>query len=175
MATAAASTRLVPPAQTAAVKAIDVQLTPIATRERELAAKLDRFSVVLNHPFASLHQEEAISIEERLEARAEIDTVRAEHARVELTRRRLEAERQRALDAEKERVRAALHAKKKAAVVKLKARLLVAKDASDELRDVQHEEHTLLGEPFDSLHWQEFGDRLQVWLATARSYGLLDD
>ena len=174
MATAAASPRLVSPAQSAAVKAIDMQLAPLAKRESELAAKLDRFSLVLNHPFASIHQTDAVSVEERLEARAEIDTVRAEHARVELARRRLEAERQRTFEVEKERIRAAFHAKKKAAVARLKTRLLAAKDASDELRDLQHEEHTLLTDPFDGLHWQEFGDRWLQWLATLKAYGLDD-
>ena len=174
MATATASPRLVPPALSAAVKAIDAQLAPVAKREAELRLKLDRYATILDAPFASMHQSEAISYEERLEARAEIDATRADHARAELARRRLEAERQRAFDVEKERVRAAFHAKKKAAVARLKARLLAAKEASDELRDLQHEQHQLLQDPFDALHWQEFGDRWLQWLSTLKAYGLDD-
>ena len=44
----------------------------------------------------------------------------------------------------------------------------------DNLKDIQFEEHTLIGEPFDPLHWQEFGLRFEEWQAAARRYHVLD-
>jgi hypothetical protein len=150
------------------------------------AVSVIRYRTILDPNLARANGGPTPSHLELLTARAE-----APAAEQRLADRQLHAERaDRRADetntALREAQGAEFHRRKRDAVTRLAPRLLAAREALDALARLEDEEHTVLGPQFSrerlSSTWVGLmtespsqSSLLDHWLATARTYGLLDD
>jgi hypothetical protein len=177
-----ATIELVPVDQTEAVKAARAKLAPVLTHEQELEQQIHRYIANGGDPHVTqfAHQGSLDPVA-MLEARANLPATRAEHARVQLERLRLDAEVRQAREAERDKLRAALKAKKREAVTALAKALVVARAKNDVLLAIEADEMNLTGDYVDVHAWTEFAastpngtTRLDAWLDSAKNYGLFD-
>jgi hypothetical protein len=154
--------------QTASVRAAETTLAPLRAQFAELEAcvlRVDRIEVGSPATFRGRPMEE-------LNAQADIHNLRAKLARLAMALREAEMALAHARAAEREKIRSAIAARKRPAISTLRARLLAAREANEELRVLEVAEQDLLGEPVSVMNWpalaysdSTFTSKIDEWLA----------